>query len=288
MRLYVFVALVLLLPATCLAGARYIYTNHRLDYVKIDSIGKKELAEKAPTQPATLSVEKVRDVLASIKLNRKLMFKKEVATQDVFNEKAVNFLAPRLVEAFQQATAEEEVIFSYLLKDPDFVFRDDKFTVAKAWMKDNEMHVEFLKLYAKLEGDYDKRGNFNKVVNRAKGIRIELEAGPGQMLGASNPHELVIDMNHVAVAQTTPAAQPATVTKKGKGSVVSPAAQYPPAPPPGTSSPTQSSTGSPGSVALVPQADMQQRLRELSKLRRAKLITDEEYQAKRSEILQNL
>lgn len=198
-RLIVIMLAILLMPSLAIAEEGYLYTNHRLDYVKITKIPKKELAIKLPTHPAAIPVEKMRELLGSIRLSHRLVFNKEVESQSVFNERAVGFLAPYLTEAFQKVGADEQVVFSYLFKDPIVIMRNDRFTVAKAWVKGNELHVEFMKLHAKLEGDYDKRGNFDKVVNRARGLRIELETQPGQVLGASNAAELIIDM-HAALA----------------------------------------------------------------------------------------
>ncbi|MBI2346249.1 MAG: hypothetical protein HYV03_05080 [Deltaproteobacteria bacterium] len=240
----------LVLPLPVGAGARYIYTNHKLDYVKLTPIPKKELSAKAPTHPATISTAKMREILAGIKLSRKLILSKEIETQEVYNDRAVNFLAPKLVEAFAQASLEEEVVFSWVWKDPRLLVRDDRFTAAKAWVKGNELHLEFLKVHAKLMGDYERGGNFDKAVNRAKSLRIALEPQPGQMLGASNAHELVIDMTKTMTASTSEA--------------------------------TSSMTSSAGAAPL------KDRLRELEKLRKAKLLTDEEYQSKRRELLQQL
>lgn len=257
--LRVMVLVCCLLPAFAAAESKYIYTNHRLDYVKLQPIPKKILAGKAPTHPATIAIGKMQEILASLKVSRKLFLRKQVETQEIFNEKAVAFLAPLLVEAFQRASAEDEVVFSYLWKNPQLIMRNDRFTAAKAWVKDQEMHIEFLKLHAKLEGDTDKKGNFDRVVNQAKSLRIELEPQAGQMFGASNPHELVIDL---AAAVARPA-----IEAPARGGAATRATE----------------------PATVPvDTSLQSRLRELDRLRRARLITDDEYQAKRKELLQNL
>lgn len=188
------------LPTAAAAESRYVYTNHRFDYVRIQAIAKKELAAKSPTHPAVIPVAKMGEMLAAVRLSRRSVFRKEVAAQEVFPERAVSALAPKLVAAFQQAGADEEVVFSWLWKDPEFIVRNDRFTVAKAWVHGNELHLQFLKLHAQLTGDYDKKGNFDKAVNRSRGIRIDLEPQPGQMLGSSNAEELVIDMTQTYAA----------------------------------------------------------------------------------------
>lgn len=254
------VAALLLCPQLASAESKYIYTNHRLDYVKLQPIPKKESAEKSPTHPATIAIGKMQEILASLKVSRKLFLRKQVETQEIFNEKAVGFLAPLLVEAFQRAGADEVVVFSYLWKNPQLIMRNDRFTAAKAWVKDQELHIEFLKLHAKLEGDTDKKGNFDRVVNQAKSLRIELEPQAGQMFGASNAHELVIDLA-AAVARPVPEGG-------AKGKAAASRATIPATEPVDTS--------------------LQSRLRELDTLRRARLITDDEYQAKRKALLQNL
>lgn len=248
------VALLSLFPVVASAEEQYIYTNHRLDYVKIERIPKKRLAEKSPTHPATVSVDKMREMLGSITLGRRLFFKKQIKEREVFTERAVNFLAPWLVQAFEKAGADEQVIFSYLMKEPEFVVRNDRFTAAVAWIKGNELHIEFLKLHAKLEGDYDKRGNFDKVVNRAKGLRVELEPQPGQILGADDASELIFDMSKTfAGAARTPEDDGGDASGKKATRTTGPSTA--------------------------------ERLSELEKLHRAKLITDKEYENKRRQIL---
>ncbi|MBI4367091.1 MAG: hypothetical protein HY543_09760 [Deltaproteobacteria bacterium] len=252
-NLFALLAILCVWPTVGHAGSRYIYTNRRFDYVKLQEIGKKDLAAKAPTHPATISVEQMRAVLGSMKLSRKLLFKDEIEHQEIYNERAVNFLAPHLVEAFRQAGPEQEVVFSWIFKDPFFIIRNDRVTVARAWVANQEFHVEFLKLFAKLEGDYDKRGNFDKALNRAKSLRIELEPQPGQMLGASNAHELVLDLGRPIAAPVAARGKPVNAAE----------------------------------VTLLPRST-KARLTELEKLRKKELITEEEYQRKRTELLQAL
>ena len=190
------------IPTTAVAKSKHIvYTNYRLNFVKLVNLKGKELQQRAPTHPATLSVEQLRNMLGSIRIHRKALLKKGKILEDrnVFDDKALDILAPHMVDAFRQASAKQVVVFSYLFKNPKSILRNDRFTTGKAWVKDNELHVEFVKVYAKVIGDIDKRGMSNKALGKAKGLRIALEPGPNQMLGSTSPREIIMDLSKTYV-----------------------------------------------------------------------------------------
>ena len=245
------------IPAVSFAKkTTYIYTNYRLNYVKTEEVGKKDLKKRGPFgHPYLMAPQEMGGVLSGILLNRSFVISKEVETQEVFDTNAVGFLAPFLAEGLKTAKPNEEIVFSYLDKNPKLVLRSDRITVGKMWVKDQYLHIEFAKLMAKLFGDYDKRGNFAQVVNRAKGLRVSLETKPGYELGSSS-EELIINLKKV----TQVASQEKAQVKEEKRA-----------------------------TELVPNSQvMEKRLKELKKLRKKGLITEEEYQAKRSDILKDL
>ncbi len=178
-----------------------IYTNYRLNFVKLENLSGKERERVHPSHPANVSIGKMREMLAAIRLSRRAFFKKEKIVEDraLFDDEALATLTPHLVQGLRRATDKEIVAFSYLFKNPRFVLRNDRFTSGKMWMEGDDLHVEFVKVYAQLTGDIDKRGYDTKIASQAKSLRILLELGPGMTFGRSK-RELVLNTKETFVA----------------------------------------------------------------------------------------
>ena len=258
----------------------YIVTDHRFNYVKLVEVNAKEAGELGITQPRDIDDARMRAMLASIKMSRRHVISKEVDTQEAFDERSINYLAPALAKAFRQGSSNEVVVFSFLMKNPHFILRDDRLNLGRAWIHDNELHVKFDKLYAKLTGDTDAKGNEAKAIARARGLRTDLEFGPGQQAGEKNPEELVIDLNHDFVSDATAIAAKAPAEteketkskKKGKKDIAK--------------AEDQAATAAP--AATAPADDVKGRLEALEQLKKDKLITEKEYKEKKKEILKDL
>ena len=192
--IFVVIGLSLFCGAALAKKTTYIYTDNRFNFVKIEEMSKKEADALATNQPFTISEEQVRAILKELKLARSFIRNKETETQDIFDESAINFLAPKLVDALSKATYKDKIIFSYLTKDPKFILRNDRLTIVDAWVSDNKVYFNFEKLMARLDGDYDKRGDYSKIVARARGLRVSLEIREGQAYGTSTD-EVVVDLN---------------------------------------------------------------------------------------------
>ena len=212
-----------------------------------------------------------------MELSRRYVVSKEVDTQNVFEEDAVSFLAPTLVQAFAQAKANEEIVFSYLSKNPSFIIRNDRLTVASAWIEDDNLHLEFRKLYAKVVGDTDKRGNERRATNRSRGLRVSLELGEFQTMDLKRTDTLVVDLKamqnaplETTVATTT---EPEPKKKKQKRSWFRKK----------KSEPVQVSKAS-----VSANNSIKTRLKPLEELKTDGLITQQEYDAKRKQILNQL
>jgi len=259
------------------AKSTYVVTDHRLNYVKIKEVKESVAESRNMNHPAEISEAQMRGILSSIKLSRRnLIGKGEEKDLLVFNEPSVNFLAPALVKAFRDATPKDEVVFSYLVKDPIFILRNDRINIADLWVSNNELHIKFQKLYAKVTGDIDKKGNFGRAVANAQGLRLDFELGAGQKMGIDDPEELVVDLNHnfseqeelVAVTTTNKsgASGKKTAADKSENTVIVPA---------------DNSTAD-------ENPSVEQRLIKLEQLKKDKLITSKEYNEKRKEILKDL
>ncbi|MBI2341444.1 MAG: hypothetical protein HYU98_01750 [Deltaproteobacteria bacterium] len=254
--------LLCLFSATAAAKkSTYIYTDHRFNFVKLEAMDKDELKKLEVNHPLIVSQEQVRSILKEIKLSRTFVVKKETETQDIFDESAVNFIAPKLVEALSMATDKDKITVSYLTKDPKFVLRDDRLTIVTVWAHVNELHFEFQKLLAKLEGDYDKRGDFSRIIARSRGLRVSLAVRDGQAYGRGTD-ELVVDLNHdfaKAAAETADASEGASSNETIKEIIVT-----------------------------TPPITAKERLKELEQLKEDGLITEKEYKKKRKDILKGL
>jgi len=296
-------AMIVVCPAVVFAAkTTYIATNHRFNYVKLKEVKSSVATERQMTHPKDLDTLGLKEALRSVKLSRSYIIKKEVDTQNVFDDDAIEFLAPNLAKAFMQANDREEVVFSYLMKNPLFILRNDRLNLGTMWISGDELHIKFSKLYAKVTGDIDKRGNEAKAIARSRGLRIRLDLGPGQNMGMSDEDELVLNLNY-NYAQTPEEAKPIpTTTKTMSGDIV---------PVPGVGTTTKDAAGTKGgsmastsapaatsaSASTTGTADaetagaagsVKDRLQSLETLKEEGLITDKEYKQKRLEILGDL
>jgi hypothetical protein len=253
------------------AKATYIYTNHRFNWVKLDGLSKKDAKEMNPNHPYSFTDEQIRAILKEVKLSRSFILKKEVETQDVFSDSAINFLAPKLIDAFRQAKPDEEVVISYLEKNPLFILRNDRITIVRMWVHGTDLHMAFEKLLAKMLGDYDKHGEFSKIVANAKSLRMALAVRDGQSYGSSMD-ELVIDTNH-DFAKTAVATDDADMEGAEPGAVAAKKGESKDAPK--TAEPAKPKTA-------------KERLKELNDLRNDGLLTDDEYKEKKKDILKGI
>ena len=245
----------------------YVYSDRRFNFVKREEMDKSEVRELKPHHPYVFNEPQMRYVLQHIKLSKRLVLSKEAYSQEVFDEKALQFLTPKLIDAFHDATSNERIVVSYLDKNPQVILRNDRITIMELWVSGEELHVHFSKLTAKLVGDTDKRGTTTRIVNESKGIHVSLETDATQGLGDSTD-ELII---YLAKAFAELNAQSKVNIMNAPAATAAPATVQ-------SEQPT---------VKLSPE-DAERRLKKLNKLKKKKLITDEEYQEKRQEILNSL
>jgi hypothetical protein len=230
------------------------YTNGRMDFVKVEDMRGSELKDRAPQHPATINLDQMKNSLLSITVSDKDLLKKSPDIIQVFNEKAVGFLAPIMVKAFSKAQPNQKVVLSWLTKDPLFILRNDRIVIAECWIKDDQLHMKFNKLLAKLVGDTDKKGDFDDIVGRAKGLRIKLLPSAVIAVTGKNNTEAVISLNGDFSGLNAPDIV--------AGSNVDPKARA--------------------------QRTIKDRLSDLDQLRKDKMVTEAEYQVKRKALLDSL
>ncbi len=305
MKRIVFALLAICIFSTTAWAAKttYIATNRRFNYVKLKEVKGGVAEQRGMTHPAALNEQGLKAALESIKLSRTYIIKKEVDTQQVFSEAAIDYLVPAMVKAFKQATPMEEVVISYLNKNRIFILRNDRINIAKCWVQGNTLHVKFKKLFAKITGDVDKRGNERKAVARARGLRVRLDLQPGQMLATNDTDEILLDLNYNYVKQIeTPKELKEGVTMSGEKV---PMATTVPPPDAATSDEkeanelassyrkkkeekTEAKQEAQVLAADTTSNDVKIRLRKLEELRNEGLISKKEYKEKKKEILGDL
>jgi hypothetical protein len=291
-------ALVLALaPRMAAAGkVTYLANDHRFDFVRTKELKQKDAEALALRHPQQLDEQGLRSALASINLSRGHLFKKEVDTQRVFDDGAVDYLAINFARAFSQAKANEIVEFSYLSKQPLFILRNDRVSIGKAWLSDDGLHIRFDRLYVKITGDTDARGHEAEAINRATGLRMKLEINPGQQFSLGDPDEMILDLHHNFAEDLKKKESPPSPPEKTiAGETVGPA-------PEATSSKQEATKGSkkgkkeeaaeaaaasPTAGAAAPST-ADQRLRAIEQLRKDGLISKKEYEQKKKEILEGL
>ncbi len=251
------------------AKTTYIITNQRFNYVKLKEISPKIAESRNMTHPYEISEDQVRAILKSIKLSKRHLIGKEIDTQEVFNESAINYLSPAIVKAFKEANSNEEIVISYLVKDPYFILRNDRLNIATLWISGKELHIRFQKLNAKMTGDTDKRGNESKLISNARSLRTDLELGPGQTMAIGDPDQLIVDLNYnFASYEGENILTSDTKLEKSKSK--------------------KELKKSAETTTLSEPSDIKSRLEKLEQLKQEKLITNQEYYEKKKEILKDL
>lgn len=262
------------------AGSDYIY-RHRVQWVKIKQANPKDVPLGSLKHPFTgVNADQMEAMLLAIKINKKYMFKKDLKTIDVFSTFEARKFAPMLVRALSQVDADQVVNFSVVHKRPIFILRNDYISIANLWASDDGVHVQFTKLFAKLDGDYEASANADKFLKKAKGIHLTLEAGPGQKLSYFGPTEIILDPNHDFITQVAG-------EKKAEGDAEEASLM-------GNKRSKNVAEKSPSSLSerasQEPQesGDAAERLQKIKTLRDQKLISGEEYQQLRKKILSEI
>lgn len=283
-------AAVLFTAATARAGDDYIYkSKNKIDFIKLEK-AKKDEKEGGLNHPYTFTTEQWKQVLSSVRFNKKILILKDIENRDLFDAQNAEFLAPYLVEAFQKVKPEQVVTVSYFTRNSHFVIQDDRLTVMRAFLKSDGLHIKFTKVYAKMLGDRTTQGSA-AATSQARGMRVSLELQPGQNRVSWDPEELVFDLSQYtggAIAtETGTKKEKGKKEKKGKEIVAEDAVKETPAaaPVPAKESKKKSAAAEPVSSG---EKSVKDRLKELDDLKKDEMITEKEYQAKRKELLKQL
>jgi hypothetical protein len=159
--------------------------------------------------------------------------------------------------------------------------------VIRAYVAQDGLHIEFIKTDAKLLGDYQAHTTGKKMIDSSKGIGVTLEPQPGQKLSFTNPREIILDMNYDFAAEVDQKAaeeeaqkeQQKEAKKRSRKEVSSaPESQ------PGGQTIRHPMPVPPSTLNKTPE----DRLKEIKQLKDQGLITPQEYEVKKKEILKEL
>ena len=116
------------------AADDYIYkSKNKIDFIKLEKAKKNE-KEGGLNHPYTFTADQIKQILSSIRFNKKILLLKDIENRNLFDEQNVEFLAPYLLEAFQKAKPEQVVTLSYFTRNSHFVIQDDRLTVMRMFL----------------------------------------------------------------------------------------------------------------------------------------------------------
>ncbi len=261
---------------TLQANAKTIYeqNNNPANYVKL----QKNPDAESSNHPYSFNNEVMADLLRSVRYSRKALFSDNIKTQFVFEEETVQKYTPYLIEAFQKASPEEAVFLSVAQSRPYAILRNDRLTQVRLWVESDGLHMNFVKTEAKLHGDYKSKTTGKKLIRNAKGLRVSLETQEGQQFALDSAQEIIFNLNTDWQAVVTrldeeeEAKEAAKDTRKNRRKKSDPNVAPAPAP----------------RVSPEEQKNAESRLTELKRLKDKGLISDEDYNRKKAEILENL
>ncbi|HVO51579.1 MAG TPA: SHOCT domain-containing protein [Thermoanaerobaculia bacterium] len=249
--------------------------------------------------PATVSNDVASRILAAVTLEEHSFLKwREQGT--IFAPEDVALLAPKLAEGLRRASPDQWVYFSSRNVPRALTFGSIRFSDGIAFVKDGKLNlvfgnIAFVENVDTLPSKLDPR-DIPTAADTRLAAKSVLGAAPplipgDRWLGHERTNWLVFDLAQVAATPpppeavaTTPAAPPAAPPAAAPAVVA-------PAPPPVVVAPAPAASAGPSSAASAPPPaprDAEERLRKLKDLRDKGLITPEEYEKKRQEILKGL
>lgn len=255
----------------------YEQSNNPANYVKLE----KNREVKSANHPYSFDKDVMADLLRSVRYSRKALFSDDIKTNFVFEEESVQKYSPYLVEAFQKASPEQAVFLSLAQSRPYAIIRNDRLTQVRLWVEADGLHMKFIKTEAKLHGDYKSKTTGKKLIYNAKSLRVALEAQEGQQFALDSTEEIVFNLNTDWQGVVTrlddeesarEAAKDTRKNRRQKSNTSNTIDESAPAP---KASPEQ-------------QQNAESRLTELKRLKEKGLISDEDYESKKSEILKDL
>ncbi len=276
--------------------------NNPANYIGLASAKESKIGDSVLNHPYTFDPKKLTDMLLSLRYNKKMLLRKGIQDKQLFFDAALveNKFVPKIVEAFEEAGPDQVVVISIVQKDPYFIVRNDRLNVIQAYVAQDGLHLNFVKSDAKLFGDYQAHKTGFAMREGAVGLGVTLEPQAGQSLSFTSPDEIILDLNYnfaqlvdqKADEDTAKKMEEERAKKYGKRrSTESAPVSNVPAPVTNTASVSSKPRRSVAETPTAPVANVQtteQRLNNLKVLKEKGLINQQEYDAKKKEILKDL
>lgn len=239
----------------------YYYDNQRFNFVRVEKL--KDAKDKNINHPYQFTEPQISTILKMIEIRKGTAFSSNEKEKSVFDSYSIGKLTPAIVKAFSEINSDEKVGLGFMVKAPYIVIQNDRLTIGSMWVEDGKLHINFEMLYARMSGDTNKRG-YNAMRRQAQmavGLRTTLDPQPGQAFGDSTK-ELVVDLGIASELTAERLKKEADLAAKGVETDVK--------------------------IKVIKDTSAKERLRELKTLRKERMITKEEFELKKKEILNQL
>ncbi len=287
MKRFFFAAWLPLLLGSSIASAKtetiYRQPNNPANFVKLEQISERKAAELKLNHPHVFTEDQMADMLRSLRYSRRSLFSDKEKIRQVFEEEYIEKFTPHLVKAFQEADNHEVVLFSVAQARPLVIIRNDRLTTVQMWVTGQELHIEFVKTEAKLEGDYKANTpEGQRLRENAETLRVALEPQKNQKFAFDSSKEIILDLdtNWEAIVAQIEADEERLKQeeeiKKAKGYKKKKLSEQ------------LDAKDNASKVSAKDQKSAETRLSELKKLKDKGLISEQDYEKKKEEILSNL
>ena len=270
-------------------GARILWT-HRYQYVRLESrerCGHETITVNA--HPATLARDDLTAALAMLRIH----YPDEEKSVPVFSRQDLEILIDPLVKAFELATQNEDIALAIEGAHPSPLGFQRTITTARLFLQGKGLHLVFGKLHDPID-DYDSPLHMAPTDRRVKpfepGSRCLASGGKfPTLLATDNVHffeqEKAVRKNWLVIGISG-----AHQLEKTSGTSIIPTSPRLPAEKrsPTTGDSNQTPERMMPAIQTPKGRSVEEKLQILKKLREKDLITDQEYQEKKREILDSL
>jgi len=268
---------ILAFPCSAVAADEKYVWQSRDQFVAISEQDGPESSTSPNDQPASLSSEQVRNALSSMVLSTNDKHKQ----LPVFNQTEIDMLSQYIPEALHQAGPREDVTFAIVGHFSSFAdfLKVRKVTTGRVFYKDGKLNIIFGIVHRDIKENEDRRLNPLTPGSRTRPVDLEdsIMALPGEP-PFSKPREDWVVFSRQNLDK--PAFTPMAPVREERGHE-----QMDRRPAESTILQTEQPK------AMAPpykEKSTEERLIQLNELKNKRLITDEEYRAKRKEILDGL
>ncbi|MCB1215524.1 MAG: hypothetical protein KDK66_08625 [Deltaproteobacteria bacterium] len=286
----------LLLPQTWAKDEDLIYRqpNNFANFVRLDNLKEKKAEEMVLNHPYRISEETMANILRSLRYSKTSLLSKKVTTRRIFEEDTIEKYTPYLVQALAQSTPFKSILWSVAQRRTSLVvFGSNRLTYIEMVVRGDQLYLRFIKTEALLPAGYEGADHkAAKLRSQARSVRVSLEPQEGQAFGDTTK-EIKVDLKRdwAAIAARLDAQdreEESRAKRKGSKKTSKTPESEPSQKTPGQGQedlPAQETSSTPSSLE---QHGLERRLTELKRLKEKGLISEQEYQDKKKEILNSL